>query len=126
MPISYPSNSQPSFVLSACWLSNAALAKLCQGLDMLWKDQVGNVVIYSWAEWLQTTCLSYLGITSELELDFGHNNKACDDRVVSYRTAPDRLIQFLIRYNEDKKSEIFLNSIHTCYICFSDVLGMGT
>ena len=123
MPRSYPSNRQPHFVLSANWLSKDALEKLCQGLDALWQEQVGNVVIFSWADWLQTTCLSYLGITNELELDFGPGGKTHDDRVVLYQSSPDRLIQFLIRYNEDRKNDMFLKSTHTCCICFGELSG---
>lgn len=120
---SYPSHCPPNFILSARWLSKDALSNLCRALDALWEKQAGDVVIYSWVEWLRASCLSHLGITSELELDSGHESKSQDDRGLSRRFTPDTVIPLLIRYNEDRKIDSFLKSLHTCFICFTEQLG---
>lgn len=119
----YPSHRPPNFVLSALWLSEDELTSLCQGLDALWEEQVGDVVIYTWAEWLLTNCLPHLGIINELEVESSRESKRHEGRVFSGSSSPDMVIPVLMRYNEERKNDSFLNSLHTCYICYNEQLG---
>ncbi|KAI5080889.1 hypothetical protein GOP47_0004072 [Adiantum capillus-veneris] len=122
-PAYYPSHCPPSFVLSTNWLSEDELSKLCKGLDGLWNEQVGNVVIYTWAEWLQTNCLQHLEISNELVLETHHDWKRHETRVFSGFSTPDMVIPALMRYNEEQKTNYFLQSLHTCCICFTEHSG---
>lgn len=119
----YPSHCPPSFVLSTNWLSENALSKLCKGLDGLWEEQVGDVVIYTWAEWLRTNCLSQLDIFNELVLEVNSECKRHESRVFSGCSSPDMVIPALMRYNEERKNDQFQKSLHTCCICFTEQLG---
>ncbi|MCO5548539.1 hypothetical protein L7F22_001999 [Adiantum nelumboides] len=122
-PAYYPSDCPPSFVLSTNWLSEDDLSKLCKGLDGLWQEQVGNVVIYMWAEWLRTYCLPHLGIFNELMLETHYEWKRHELRVFSGCSSPDIIIPALMRYNEEQKNDYFLKSLYPCCICFTEHLG---
>lgn len=119
LPRSYPSHSPPTFILSACWLNHRMLSSLCQVLDTLWEQQAGEVVIYSWAEWLRSSCLSHLGITDQLDLDICEKDGQ-DKRALS---TPDVDIPWLVHYNEEQENNEFLKAVHTCFICFTEQLG---
>ncbi|KAH7289191.1 hypothetical protein KP509_31G062600 [Ceratopteris richardii] len=122
LPASYPSHSPPTFGLSANWLSGNQLSKLCNGLDALWEEQVGDVVIYRWTEWLRD-CLSHLKIINELDLKTASECCNYDKRAFSGCSASDDLISRLVQYNEERKNDNFLRSLQTCCICFTEQLG---
>ncbi|KAL3700597.1 hypothetical protein R1sor_018619 [Riccia sorocarpa] len=129
LPVSYPSHSPPLFTLSCLWLNSSKLSRLCTSLDQLWEAEQGQVVVYSWVEWLKTQTLSSLGISEKLELGpYGaggevYRGMESDDRAASGCISFESDISRLLRYNEDKKNEEFYTSLHTCYICFSEHLG---
>ncbi|KAL2650936.1 hypothetical protein R1flu_019064 [Riccia fluitans] len=129
LPGSYPSHSPPLFTLSCMWLNSSRLSKLCTSLDKLWDEEQGQVVLYSWIEWLKTQTLSSLGISEKLELGtYGVGGEIyraveSDDRASSGSMSFETDISRLLRYNEDKKNEEFYTSMQTCYICFSEHLG---
>ncbi|KAM6151180.1 E3 ubiquitin-protein ligase RNF14-like [Rhynchocyon petersi] len=68
LPPDYPSSAPPLFTLSAKWLPPVQLSTLCKHLDRLWKEQCGEVVLFSWTQFLKENTLTYLNITSPFEL----------------------------------------------------------
>ncbi|KAG6557573.1 hypothetical protein Mapa_000849 [Marchantia paleacea] len=129
LPVSYPSHSPPLFTLSSMWLNSAKLSRLCSALDKLWAEQKGQVVVYSWIEWLQTQSLSFLGMSEKLELGpYAVGGEICretelDGRALSGCISFESDIARLLRHNEERRNEEFCKAIHTCYICFSEHLG---
>lgn len=45
------------------------LTQLCQKLDILWAENKGSVVMYTWAQFLKEESLAFLGFTDTLDLD---------------------------------------------------------
>ncbi|KAL2629113.1 hypothetical protein R1flu_013799 [Riccia fluitans] len=129
LPVSYPSHSPPLFTLSCTWLNSRRLSKLCSSLDKLWDEEQGQVVVYSWVEWLKTQTLSSLGISERIELGPSgvceeiYSGVESDERASAGFISVDLDISLLLRYNEDKKNEEFYKTLQTCYICFSEHLG---
>ncbi|KAJ7533735.1 hypothetical protein O6H91_13G061700 [Diphasiastrum complanatum] len=126
-PKAYPSSSPPIFSLSSSWLSAPQLSSLCKGLDHIWEDHLGQVVVYAWIEWLQSQTLIHLGKRDKLYLgpyDLPvSQERGIDTRAVSGRSSPENDIPFLLRYNEDMRLEEFYKSWHTCNICFTEQCG---
>ncbi|BBN10372.1 E3 ubiquitin-protein ligase RNF14 [Marchantia polymorpha subsp. ruderalis] len=128
LPVSYPSHSPPLFTLSSMWLNSAKLSRLCSALDKIWAEQKGQVVLYSWIEWLQTQSLTFLGMFEKLELGpYTVDGEICrqdsDERASSGCISFESDIARLLRHNEERRNEEFCKAIHTCYICFSEHLG---
>nr|KAG5693733.1 hypothetical protein BaRGS_002116 [Batillaria attramentaria] len=67
-PWDYPSVQAPIFTLSCDWLSRQQLSKLCQRLDEIWEENRGQVILYTWFQFLEDEAFEYLGITSPLDL----------------------------------------------------------
>eukprot|EP00897_Mesotaenium_endlicherianum_P009622 jgi/Mesen1/8689/ME000517S08005 len=129
-PASYPSRTAPRFRLSCLWLSRSKLSRLCEGLDVLWSQHAGQVVVYLWADWLSRDCFSHLGIKSEIELDsYGASPRAGGSADEDERTVPESVsleqdVTLLMRYNEERKLAEFRRSLLLCNICFCDKPGL--
>ncbi|XP_023736262.1 uncharacterized protein LOC111884171 [Lactuca sativa] len=123
LPKSYPSHLPPYFTISTEWLNSSKISSLCSILDSIWKEQEGQEVIYSWAEWLHSSSLSYLGFNKEVRLGpYGvkYNN---DPRAISRCVSPDVDIPSLKSYNDNQRVEDFRKNLHECCICFSEFVG---
>lgn len=123
-PPSYPSHSAPLFELTCLWLSSQKLSTLCACLDNIWEETSPEVVVYTWSEWLRSQTLQQLGASEKLELG-GDFRDSLDERAVSGSESFDVDIFRLLRYNEEVKNKKFLESLHTCCICFSEFPGFG-
>jgi E3 ubiquitin-protein ligase RNF14 len=125
MPPSYPSHHPPYFTLGVQWLDNVKVSALCQMLDSIWAQQLGQEVVYEWVQWLQTSTLSHLGFDDRIvirQLDdsmVGH----VDVRVIEEILSVEDIVQHLISYNEEQCHESFLRGLHACMICFSEYTG---
>ncbi|XP_077305803.1 E3 ubiquitin-protein ligase RNF14-like isoform X2 [Lithobates pipiens] len=73
LPPGYPSTTSPIFTLSCKWLSPEQLTLLCQGLDNLWEENRGSVVLFAWMQFLKEETLDYLNIKSPYEVQFTNN-----------------------------------------------------
>ncbi|XP_061884571.1 E3 ubiquitin-protein ligase RNF14-like [Entelurus aequoreus] len=67
-PEDYPSSSPPSFTLCCIWLTHKQLASLGSHLIDLYQATGGDVVIFSWVQFLREDTLGFLNIRSLLEL----------------------------------------------------------
>nr|CAB3488111.1 unnamed protein product [Digitaria exilis] len=123
LPASYPSHRPPLFTISSYWLDKGMISSLCHMLDMLWEEQQGMEVTYQWVQWLQSSSLSHLGFDNEIVLS--KNDVACeaDKRACLDNASPDVIIPRMMRYNENRHHEAFVNAIHDCMICFSECPG---
>ncbi|XP_037105888.1 E3 ubiquitin-protein ligase RNF14-like [Syngnathus acus] len=69
----YPSCSPPSFTLSCKWLTHEQLAALGAHLTDLYRATAGNVVLFSWVQFLREDTLTFLNVSSVLELPNEHS-----------------------------------------------------
>lgn len=123
LPKSYPTHRPPYFTISVRWLDSLKILSLCSMLDSIWKDQSGQEVVYSWAEWLHSSTLSYLGFNKEIFLGpYGVKHRS-DPRSISGCISPDVDIPSLKSYNEEQRLEDFRKKFHECCICFSEFAG---
>ncbi|KAI3713741.1 hypothetical protein L1987_72327 [Smallanthus sonchifolius] len=123
LPKSYPSHLPPYFTISVQWLDSLKVSSLCSMLDLIWKEQHGQEVIYSWAEWLHTSAVSYLGFDEEIVLGLYGVEGQGDTRALSGCVSPDVDVPSLKSYNEEKRLENFLKTLQECCICFGEFAG---
>lgn len=92
-------------------------------LDSIWMEQPGQEVLYQWTDWLQNSLISHLGFDNEIVL--GPYGVTCsrDKRAVSGSRSPDVDIPYISSYDDEKRHESFLKSLHECCICFSESAG---
>ncbi|KAK9052835.1 hypothetical protein SSX86_029465 [Deinandra increscens subsp. villosa] len=123
LPKSYPTHLPPYFTISVQWLDSLKISSLCSMLDSIWKEQHGQEVIYSWAEWLHSSTISYLGFNEEIILGpYGVKHQG-DPRAFSGCVSPDVDVPSLKSYNEEQRLENFLKTLQECCICFSEFAG---
>lgn len=92
-------------------------------LDSIWEEQHGQEVIYSWAEWLHSSAISFLGFDNEIILGpYGVEHQG-DPRALSGCVSPDVDVPSLKSYNEEQRIENFLKTLQECCICFGEFAG---
>lgn len=123
LPKLYPSHFPPCFIIFAQWLNSAKISELCCMLDSIWKEQSGQEIIYQWVDWLQSSCLSFLGFEGGIIL--GPYGVRCDKdkRALSGIVSPHVDIPSMKSYNDKNILEKFLTDFHECGICFSEFVG---
>ncbi|TMW94620.1 hypothetical protein EJD97_010011 [Solanum chilense] len=124
LPKSYPSHLAPLFTISVQWLNSANISSLCSMLDSIWKEQLGQEVLYQWVEWLHASSLSHLQFDQEIKLGFGAERDIGDRRAISGIVSPEVDIPSLKSYDEEQRHENFRRNIHQCCICFNELPGM--
>ncbi|XP_029938846.1 E3 ubiquitin-protein ligase RNF14-like [Salarias fasciatus] len=68
LPEDYPSSSPPSFTLTCSWLTHTQLDALSAQLVEVYQANCGNVILFSWVQFLREEALKFLGICNELEV----------------------------------------------------------
>ncbi|KAM3379650.1 hypothetical protein P3S68_012064 [Capsicum galapagoense] len=124
LPKSYPSNLAPHFTISVQWLNSANISSLCSMLDSIWKELLGQEIIYQWIEWLHGSSLSHLRFDREIKLGFCAYSYIGDRRAISGAVSPEVDIPSLKSYDEEQRHENFRRNIHQCCICFDEFPGM--
>lgn len=123
LPKSYPTHLPPYFTISVKWLDSLQISSLCSMLDSIWEEQHGQEVIYSWAEWLHSSAISFLGFNKEIILG-PYGVKHCGDpRAISGCVSPDVDVPLLKSYNDEQRIEDFRKNLQECCICFSEFAG---
>ncbi|XP_020711646.2 E3 ubiquitin-protein ligase RNF14-like isoform X2 [Athalia rosae] len=69
LPLNYPSESPPKFTLVSSWLSQYVLAKLCKKLDLLWEENKGLEILFTWMAFLKDETLEFLNIETSLGIN---------------------------------------------------------
>lgn len=93
-------------------------------LDSIWKEQLGQEVIYQWVEWLHSSSLSHFQFDQEIKLGFCAKSHIGDRRAISGTVSPEVDIPSLKNYDEEQRHENFRRNIHQCCICFSEFPGI--
>ncbi|MCD9559536.1 hypothetical protein HAX54_017536 [Datura stramonium] len=123
LPKSYPSHLAPHFTISVQWLNSADISSLCSMLDSIWKEILGQEVLYQWVEWLHGSSLSHLQFDQEIKLGFCAESHIGDRRAISGTTSPEVDIPSLKSYDEEQRHENFRRNLHQCCICFNEFPG---
>ncbi|XP_052393795.1 E3 ubiquitin-protein ligase RNF14 [Carassius gibelio] len=140
-PADYPSASAPLFTISSKWLRRAQITALCRRLDELWEENQGNVVLFTWMQFLKEETLDFLGIQSPLEIQSlesqpqcesgpkqavdvpGEKSKDLDPRAVQEVDARTDILTQLLDFDEAQKQKVFDGKVFCCGICYSEKLG---
>jgi len=64
-PTNYPSKECPVFTVGSMWLTEKQISQLSDHLKNLFFP--GEVVVYSWADWLREDSISFLGIKDQIQ-----------------------------------------------------------
>ncbi|CAM4672038.1 hypothetical protein PO909_008570 [Leuciscus waleckii] len=143
LPADYPSVSSPVFTLSSKWLTRVQITALCRRLDELWEETQGNVVLFTWIQFLKEETLDFLGIQSPLEIQSsciqhqsesgqkeaediaGDKSKAqdLDPRAVQEVDPRTDILTQLLDFDEAQKQKVFDGKVFCCGICYSEKLG---
>ncbi|XP_056330231.1 E3 ubiquitin-protein ligase RNF14-like isoform X2 [Danio aesculapii] len=137
LPTDYPSSSAPVFTLSSIWLSRVQITTLCKRLDELWEENRGNVVLFTWIQFLKEETLQFLNIQSPLEIqpngvqpqgESAESQAAAateelDQRAVLEADPHSDILTQLLDFNEAQKKKVFEATVFSCKICFSENLG---
>ncbi|XP_056123816.1 E3 ubiquitin-protein ligase RNF14 [Rhinichthys klamathensis goyatoka] len=143
LPTDYPSVSSPVFTLSSKWLTRVQITALCRRLDELWEENQGNVVLFTWIQFLKEETLDFLGIQSPLEIQSscvqhqcesgqkeaedisGDKSKAqdLDPRAVQEVDPHTDILTQLLDFDEAQKQKVFDGKVFCCGICYSEKLG---
>ncbi|XP_057216009.1 E3 ubiquitin-protein ligase RNF14-like [Triplophysa rosa] len=139
LPVDYPSSSAPVFSLSSKWLTGERITTLCKRLDELWEANRGNVVLFTWIQFLKEETLEFLGIHSPLEIqsiagqsqgESGQTQAAekskpqeLDPRAVQEVELRTDILSHLLDFDEAQKQKVFDGKVFCCGICFSEKLG---
>ena len=117
------------------------LNSLCDELDKLWSKQVGNVVLFSWYQFLEDESLLHLEIDDTLNLDHelcseklaassaNNSDSAVQssvknrNRAVQDVTNKAEILPLILTYDQTKREEVFKVSTFTCDICFESKIG---
>ncbi|CAF1930632.1 hypothetical protein Bca4012_073005 [Brassica carinata] len=124
LPKAYPSHLPPYYLISVRWMNPDKISSLCSMLDSIWTEQPGQEVLYQWTDWLQNSSVSYLGFDNEIVLGPYGVTSSRDKRAVSGSRSPDVDIPYIRSYDDEKRRESFLESLHECCICFSESAGL--
>lgn len=92
-------------------------------LDSIWKEQLGQEIIYLWVEWLQSSSLSHLGFDEVITLGPYGTDHTEDKRAISGCVSHDVDIPFMKSYNDEQCHENFRKNFHDCCICFNEYAG---
>nr|XP_055036552.1 E3 ubiquitin-protein ligase RNF14-like [Misgurnus anguillicaudatus] len=142
LPVDYPLSSAPGFTLNSKWLTRVQITALCKRLDKLWEENRGNVVLFTWIQFLKEETLEFLGIHSPLEIQSivlqsqgesdqkqavnsaGENSKQeLDPRAVQEVDPYTDIINQLLDFDEAQKQKMFDGKLFCCGICYSEKLG---
>lgn len=138
LPVDYPSSLAPVFTLSSKWLTRVQIAALCKRLDELWEENRGNVVLFTWIQFLKEETLEFLDIHSPLEIQsigvqsqgecvqkHGEKSKPqeLDPRAVQEVDPDTDILNQLLDFDEAQKLKVFDGKVFCCGICFSEKLG---
>ena len=100
-PRDYPEAAVPDHKLSAAWLSQESLDQLSKRLDDITSNMPGEVVLYSWVQFLQDSSLATLGLQDQL-------------------IVPDEPARkLLLDHNLQEQKQEF----DCCMICFMEIRG---
>lgn len=136
LPNTYPSKTPPNFYLSIIWLTPWEISFICQKLDEMWEENLGNEIIFLWLNFLQNDIFNFLNIQEFLDISFLHLIYTSQDngtlqlaRLSDPRAKNGALLldvkKLLIFYNTKQNKMQFSKNFYTCDICFEKYAGVN-
>lgn len=131
-PHNYPSERPPKVRLGCDWLTPQQLDTICAKLVELWEEQVGMVVVFTWADFLVNTALEELGIQEVGGPSVLPLHEAVDGEPVAEREgfavecgAADavRVMEDIVENDNTVRQALFMQENHCCGICFTECPG---
>ncbi|XP_043077335.1 E3 ubiquitin-protein ligase RNF14 isoform X2 [Puntigrus tetrazona] len=134
-PAEYPSAAPPLFTISSKWLTRVQITALCRRLDELWEENQGNVVLFTWMQFLKEETLEFLGIQSPLKIQSAESEpdadaaaekgkaQGLDPRAVQEVDAASDILTLLLDFDEAQQQKVFDGKVFCCGICYSEKLG---
>ncbi|CAL1593369.1 unnamed protein product [Knipowitschia caucasica] len=139
LPEDYPSCSAPSFTLRCSWLTPMQLSSLGEQLAQLYQSTRGEVVLFSWAQFLKYESLGFLGISDSLDinqstshLDTSANANSnegassvavLDDNICLSLSPGQALLSCLLVHDAEQRERAFSREQFACGVCFESWLG---
>ncbi|KAF6213258.1 hypothetical protein GE061_010976 [Apolygus lucorum] len=131
-PKDYPSRNRPEFSLYCVWMAASELEKLCERLEMVWKEHEYTVILYLWINILKEETLDLIGATDRLDITRLHEQMESSEFMCETTKLDSRIVetaislplpQFLESFNESRSKTLFLRNIYVCPICFQEFHG---
>lgn len=135
LPEGYPSQSEPQYTLTSMWMNKFQLNRICAKLDDIWKESIGEPILFSWFEWLKQSVVEYLELIEDdgdvlictplNDEDLFETDNQCQSKsraVCSFQDSEQFIYEFL-RHNYLEELKLFNTSLQTCLICFDEKLG---
>jgi len=130
LPAMYPVMEPPKFTLSCQWLSLKQLSELCRHMDFLYEENDGEVILFTWTSFLQDEALTFLNITSPLDLSrviirnsISEDSAVPDSRAMQDIAAQSLLSKVIVEHDRACLQQEFDNTLFTCEVCLSERLG---
>ncbi|XP_077440307.1 E3 ubiquitin-protein ligase RNF14-like [Vanacampus margaritifer] len=119
LPEDYPSSAPPSFTIRCNWLTHKQLAALGARLTDLYRATGGDVVLFSWAQFLREDTLTFLNIDSVLEL----SNEPGTELSGLSRSPAQTLLSEILIHDAARAQKVFQSTVYDCAVCFMSYLG---
>ncbi|MFT7809305.1 E3 ubiquitin-protein ligase RNF14-like isoform X2 [Arapaima gigas] len=130
LPADYPSMSSPVFQLNCKWLSPSQLKAVQQHLEKMWQEDQGNVILFSWIQFLKEDLLDILQMQSVLEVSGNEVEKTAEiadeaqgELLSEEADASADLLLELLDFDEAEKQRAFDRQMFSCGVCFSEKIG---
>ncbi|PIK59267.1 putative E3 ubiquitin-protein ligase RNF14-like [Apostichopus japonicus] len=114
-----------------------------QSLDIIWKDNKGEVILFLWADYLENESLNDLALTDAMTIEYEKveplfsfnpqsggngvivpNVKGSHRDQIFYASSPESTITEIVNFDLAHKAKIFKTTVFSCGICYSDVQGI--
>jgi E3 ubiquitin-protein ligase RNF14 len=123
LPQSYPSKHPPYFTITAKWMDEPNVSKLCEMLDAIWAELPGQEVVYQWVEWIRGSSLPHLGFDNQITLGPDISARKGDIRAISRSLSLESVIPSMLSYSSNKRYQVFLEDLHMFTICLTQSEG---
>mmetsp|Transcript_54426 Transcript_54426/g.129704 ORF Transcript_54426/g.129704 Transcript_54426/m.129704 type:complete len:632 (-) Transcript_54426:79-1974(-) len=119
----YPSQRPPRFSLACSWLSSSQLAGLCAELDRMAEEQFGSPVVFTWAQWLQDSAFSHMGLENTPQIRLVPSQQESDERALSELLDAFEVLHELVQFDRERRWWMWRQSLQLCSICFCEKPG---
>lgn len=119
-PPLYPTECPPKFSLSCLWLTRNQIEQLQEKLVSLWTETPYLPIVFTWADWLQNYAYEYLRLRSHLVLKGTDEENQMSEQSGGSVTKLQTALLTIFEYDLGMQRQAFLQSTHSCEICFDE------